>query len=346
MRAMSLLLLLATASDVASDDEWAALLAIVEKYRAGDTHVAIEGLIALGPDGPKHSRAGIKASARGHVAVDVRAAAMLHTDVAEVLSRINPRLSLQHLDLARAWAGAAAKSHPEFLRNWELAAGLLLVEQGAVGGNIRPALEHFERLCRDRPGDASVLTVAAWLDERIALAPASWDPRRDPAAEGPQRMKRHYLRRAEERLIAVLAIDPLAAEAALRLARIRLLREDRAAAKRLLEPLVAQRDASDRIAFLARLFLARIMEEENDTAHAASMYRDAITRIPSAASARLGLARLLHSSNDYRGANEVLGPVLADMPADTPADPWHEYLNVHLGNGVALRRMLRAEVQR
>jgi tetratricopeptide (TPR) repeat protein len=341
MRALSLLILFAVAPLEPAEQDWTAFEAAVALYRTGQTQAAMEALLRLGPDGLKQSAAAIQ---RGSTA-DPRAAAMLHTDSAEAFWRINRTTSLRHLDLARAWAESAAGTLQGFRPRWYLAAGLLLVERGSQDGNLDPAFDHFEAASRAMPHDIAILTATAWLMERMALAPAPRNLARGGQALLSRRMKQQYLIRASTWLEAALIVEPHAAEPALRLGRVKMLQGDREGARALLEPLLERRGVADRIAYLARLFVARLAEQD-DRPKAIALYRDAIARVPAASSARMGLARLLLSSNDHSGASEALMPVLRDAAATATADPWAEYLNANLDQARALRRMLRTEVQR
>ena len=123
MRIVPILLVLAAAQGVWAERQWAPFRAVLETYQAGETQRAIQLLLALGADSVKQSTMGVPAAACERVTVDVRAAAMLHTDTAEAFWHIDRRLSLQHVDLARAWANEADTEFPLFRRRWYLGAG-------------------------------------------------------------------------------------------------------------------------------------------------------------------------------------------------------------------------------
>jgi hypothetical protein len=325
---------------------WAPFRAILDRYRAGDTKGAVDALLALGPGGIEQSSLGVSPSARQRVTVDVRAAAMLHADAADAVWLLDRKAAVNHVTVGRGWADVAEKGAPAFRRRWYLGAGLLLVEHGSYEGNVEPAAHHFEDACELMPDDVPLLTVTAWLEERSALAPARWDLKRDQHASAPRRAKGVYLRRAEERLAAALRVDPMTVEAALRLGRVRTLLGSTADAKTVLEPLLARPDVAARDAYLARLFLARVLEIEGMRPRAIELYRDGVARMSLAPSARLGLARLLHAEGDARAAGEVLEPTLTDPAETSDEDPWMDYLVGHVQRGPRLREMLRKEVQR
>ncbi len=344
VRALSLLLVLAAAQSEAQSPA-SGYLAALDAYTTRHTSRAVEALLALGPEGLKQAKVGVAAVARDRLAVDVRAAAMLHTDVVDALWSADRKRALAHMDAARAWADVSEKVASPFRRRWYLAMGLLLVERGTLEGGLEPAFTHLEHACEVFPDDAPILTATAWLEERSALAPAVWNARRDPQALGPRRAKGLYLHRAVDRLSAAIQIDPAALEPALRLGRLRMLLGDRTEARKLLEPVLARRDLADRDAYMARLFLARAAEDDGDSARATELYRDAVARIPSAASARLGLARLLHMSGKAGAAGEMLAPSLGRSGGAPDEDPWFDYLVGHVRRGSRLREILRGEVQ-
>jgi tetratricopeptide (TPR) repeat protein len=315
---------------------------ILNGYRAGRTDTAVRALLSLGADAFRQARTALES--RSREGLDVRAAAMLHTDAADGVWFVDPDSAADHLGVAMAWADTT-EMPAAFRRHWYLAAGLLLVEQSAQEGQLQPAFNLFERACRMFPDDVPILTVMAWLEERAALTPAMWNISNDPNAERPRRLKRMFLDRAETRLRAALKAEPLAAEATLRFAQVRRLLGDSGDARRALEPLVARDDVAPRIAYLARLLLARVLEADGDVARAADLYRQAIDRLPSASSARMGLARLLHADGDAGQAAQVLRPALGAQTDPATQDPWREYLVGHAEEGPALREALRREVR-
>jgi tetratricopeptide (TPR) repeat protein len=343
MRAAGILFVLAAAT-AAQHEETAPYEAVVGAYRAGETAPAIERLLALGPGVLGDARRLLDLATRGTDTVDARAAAMLHTDAAEALTPINRNLAARHVSAAQGWADSAARAFPAFRPTWYLAAGLLLVEQGWVDGNVQAATDHFDRACREMPDDVPLLSAAGWLSEQKALAPVGWQRYRAHDPEHHDREKRKHLDEARDRVRAALDREPQAVQPALRLGRIALLRGEPAAARLVFEKLLTRHDVSDPAAYLARILLARILEQEQQAPQAMALYREAIARVPGAAAARMGLARLMYASGDTGGAREVLRPVLVDAAAEPIVDPWVEYLNGHIVHGRVLRRLLRAEV--
>lgn len=323
----------------------------LDMYAAGRYREALEELLASGAQG---LRAGasemerlneaaqkvqrLSESAQNQAAV----AAMLHTDAVDVLWRHDRSLAMRHLNLARRWAGLTSMAPGVFGRRWYLAAGLLLTEHGSRENDVGPALAHFDMACRAIEGDVPLLTTAAWLEERTALAPAVWNSRSDPFALRVRSEKTRYLEKASGRLVAALAVEPLAPQPALRLGRIRMVLGDVAGARSALEPLLERPELPPSDAYLTRLFLGRALEQSGETTRAGVMYGDAIARVPHAASARLALARLLYLDGDGGAAIDALDPAL--VARDGPDDPWAEYLVRNLEIGARLRDELRRAV--
>ena len=205
--------------------------ALVELYRDGRTAEAIEELLTLGRTQVRRTVDAVRGRDGGRAGPDAnpslnerlfRLAAMLHTDAAEALwSTGRQQDALFHVDIARQWAdveGATPSAPGSFRRRWYLAAGLLVFERGGWG----PALVYFDRACEALPDDAPLLTIAAWLHERFALAPVV-APGRETGLLDARRAKRRNLSEAARRLTAALAAEPSASEAALRLASVRTL---------------------------------------------------------------------------------------------------------------------------
>lgn len=91
----------------------------------------------------------------------------------------------------------------------------------------------------------------------------------------------------------------------------------------------AARDAGDaESAYLARLFLARVLDDASRPADAERAYREALSALPDAQAAALGLAELLARNGEAAGSRAILERALATRGADAAADPYTFY---HLG---------------
>ena len=293
----------------------------------------------------------------------VRAAAMLHTDTADALWPTDVGLALSHIEMARHWARFSETYLEEtwngsrFRRRWTLAAGLLLVERGAYEGSIEPAREYFDRASEDLSDDIPILTASAWLEQRVALAAvpiASAGPvplhnsgrgrlPSVPGRTGPVPAKQRFLASAAERVTSALEQDPDAVAPALRLGRIRTIQGRKDDGRQVLEVLVSRVSLSSADAYLAQLFLGRLLETENDLTRAADLYSDAIALLPGPRSARMALAQLRYAAGDARAAADLLEASLERGPLELDSDPWAEYLGAYLDLGPILRDELRAE---
>lgn len=350
----------------------------IAAYRTGDTEGGVAQLLMLGDEGlrfrwetrtkvrspavydpePLELRAGRQA---GDPTIDqARAGAMLHTDAIDALWSSDRSLALRHLTMARHWADFTATYLTEsdqgepFRRRWYLASGLLLAERGVRNGGVEQALDHLDTACALFPDDVPLATAAAWLDERAALAPVDrsafdqvglardpWDPRANPTRE-----RDRLLERAADRLVAALEATPSAVAPSLRLGRIESLRGHATESIERLTALVGRRDLDPDATYLAHLFLARALTERGELSEAQEHYRQAIQQVPRAQSAVLGLARLVGSTGDARGARDVLAPSLDPTTEGGTADPWIDYLVGYLDRASAVRTALRVAVQR
>jgi tetratricopeptide (TPR) repeat protein len=273
----------------------------------------------------------------------LRAAALLHTDTAAHLWPTSRPQALKHLDIARFWADEVGTL---FRPRWYLAAGLLLVNLGVEKRGVNEAIEFFDRACVAVPGDAPLLIASAWLNERTALAPGTWDQMpRDWVISGVIRGKRMYLEEAARRLTAALAADPSATEAALRLGRVRMLLGDTAKAQSVLSDVMNRPGILPAQAYLARLLLGRAREQAGDAAGAESLYRAAALLVPAAQSARMALADRRYASGDPPDAADAIESVLAAGADRDVRDPWNDYLIDHLARGEALLVALRGEAR-
>jgi cytochrome c-type biogenesis protein CcmH/NrfG len=267
---------------------------------------------------------------------------MLHTDAAHALWPTSRPRSLQLLNMARVWADTLGSP---FAPRWYLAAGLQLVNDGIeIGGGVNAALELFDRACRAFPADVPLLVAGAWVNERTALAPGTWQ--RMPAENMLPRLvheKQMFLDRAVHQLSAAVAADPSAIEARLRLGRVRLLFGDRARAERELSELVQRSELPPREAYLARLLLGSAREQAGDVAAAGALFREATRLVPGAPSASFRLAASQYTAGETAAAAEMIASIVSTAAVD---DPWREYLIGHLASGAALLDELRDEALR
>jgi len=351
----------------------AAYLAVVERYRSGDAGGAAEALLGWRPRDVASvvsdlvERGYFVGRARtlpGAIdVVTVEAAALLHAQVALVLSTVDEDDARDHLrfadDLVRIAeeaglrAGAADRSPPGGRppsahvtpRELDAAVAGLLLGKGA------PVLALYaaERGLDVAPRDGRLLLVAGCAHEYDSLLQAQYldAPFLAPARPNVQLLRDREMQRRSERLEAernramkrfteALLSAPDLGEARLRLGRLLAQEGDVGGAERLLEAVAAGPDRDPR--YLAELFLGGLSEQRSDLAGAEDHYRRSLLAVPQSQAARLALARVLGLSGRAGAARTlVLETLNAAWPRDPSADPWWLY---PVGNGPGAQRLL------
>ncbi len=322
--------------------------ALIEAYRSGDVDRTVAGVLAL-------DHAAVLAVANEYVKVAARrvpadpvldeqffrAAALLHTDAAfRCWGSWGDKECWSHLSVARRLVdvsdrGARAGS---FRRRWYAATALILTSHVVP----QDALEYFKDAVEKFPDDVPLLTAAGWFSERLAHSAAS----RSMSFGTAQAFRRRHLQSAARFLIAALGVDPQAAEASLRLARVEVSMGHSEPAEKRLAALVARDDVQSSFAYLARLMLGDIRERDGAADAAARLYRDAIDVIPTAQSARVALAHLLYAPGDSSGAAAVIEAFVTPKAKLDSNDPWAEYRVGYPVAGQVLLGELRQEVRR
>lgn len=340
----------------AAPSEWGKLpldyRQLADQYQQGGDEEAVKRLVAM--EGRLSGRIEsvlrkIPISTSAGDCAHFRVAAMLHLDAAELLlANGRADIARSELSIARQWAdlcdspGDTARS---FRRRWYVVAALMVIEQGLAAGNVEGARNYLNEACGHLRDDALLLTIAGWLNEQVAIAPV-------PLARGAAVNKRAvvdkliFLDAASAFLKRALDADPAAVEPALRRGRVLTLRGNRDEARGILSALVERRDLVATDAYLARLLLARVEEQSSDHARAAVLYEQAKAILPSAQSAALGAAFLQSAKGDSLAAGEAIATLLSATEPATTADPWFDYVSLHLRTADAIRKAMRAEVQR
>ena len=337
-------------SDYWFTDELAPYRELVGHYLDGDDGAAMAGVRAMAPSAvhalldrvrePDTRLTGTEAEPALNERL-FRTAAMLHLDVADLLrSRGLHRGAEEQVEIAVRWVNLSARE-PEpfgsFRRRWFLAAALLAFEHGGWQDGVT----FTDLACELLPDDVPLLTTAAWFNEGLALTPAGLE--RGGLAVA-QEWKRSRLLAAARRAAAALRVSPAAPEAALRLARVRMLLGQGESVRERLTDFVGRDWVPRAHAYLGRLLLGRLHLEAGETAEAERRFRDAMALDPVGQAARVALGRLLEQQGDRRAAATVLEPVLRGDPG-MAIDPWVDYL-LGTGNGPELRNALRREVRR
>ena len=340
-------------SDYWFTDELAPYRELLGEYREGDADAAVAGVRAMAPSAVHALLDRVREPDTRLTGTDAepalnerlfRTASMLHLDVAGLLrSRGLHRDAEAQVELAIRWLNLNARD-PEplgsFRRRWFLGAALLAFEHGGWQDGVT----FTDLACELLPDDVALLTTAAWFNEGLALAPADPVELERGGLGRMQERKRSRLLAAARRAGAALRVAPAAPEAALRLARVRMLLGQGESVREQLTGLAEREGVPRAHAYLGRLLLGRLHLEAGETAEAEARLRDAVAREPHGQSARVALGRLLEQQGDRRGAAAVLEPVLRG-DGGVAIDPWVDYL-LGLGNGPELREALRREVRR
>jgi tetratricopeptide (TPR) repeat protein len=321
--------------------------ALVDSYRTADADAAVKAareldrrrLLAFIDEYPLTGQRG----ARHHPWLDAaffRAASMLHADAAfHCWENWGAEDCGAHLDAGRRLVDVSETlAEPDsFRRRWYTATALILSRHTTPV----EALEYFQAAVEQLPDDVPLLTAAGWFAERLSRSAAPSDMN----VANARALRRRHEQRAVRFLAAALAVDPRAAEASIRLARVEASSKRDAALDRL-AALIARKDLEPSVAYLARLTLGNVREREGNRAEAERLYREAIALHPIPQSARIALAHLMYAAGDATGAADAIEPLLA--PNTTPAanDPWSDYQLAYPAVGQALLDQLRAEVRR
>jgi len=347
-----------TAGATSADERLVAYLALVERYRAGDSD-AVEALLGWRPKDVGSAVAEIEDRHDDVVpeedrpgAIDVltlEAAALLHAQAALALPgeddiRGHLQLAESLLELAEEAArrtDAGDRGPPEGrppdravtrLEFDTAVAGLLLLK-----GQPALALRTAERGLDIAPRDGRLLLTAGCAHEQYCLlegqsldVPFLAPPR--PSVRllrDTDRQRRSERLEAERRRAASLMAEALLAEpdlhaARLRLGRLRAQQGDAEGAERLLREVATGSDRETR--YLAEMFLGSLAEERSDLAGAEARFRRSLLTVPQSQAARLALARVLSLSGRGDAARTlVLETLSAAWPRDLAADPWWLY---------------------
>lgn len=131
------------------------------------------------------------------------------------------------------------------------------------------------------------------------------------------------LRQAAESYRRALKARPDLLEARLRLGRTLALLSELKPAVKELESVAGETDPG--LAYLARLFLGDLKEQQNDFAGAASEYRAALAVRPGSAVALLAIARAEEAGGERAAAQAALESLLVEPADDAQGDPWWSY---------------------
>jgi hypothetical protein len=222
------------------------------------------------------------------------------------------------------WSGERMADWPAvqtFVRRWYAAAVSRLqglVELQHMPGLITRGLTRF-------PGDPDLLLARGSLVEtRLALEQV--DTSLASVLYLPEIRRRwdDSLSEAEQDYEQAVRTVGFASEAAVRLARVRLLRGQRERARDVLDRVLAG-DVPVDIRYLACLFRAAVAERLGDLPAATRDYEAAMTQVPGAVTPMLALARLADEHNRSADARVWIERALT---SDTGIrDPWRRYVH-------------------
>ncbi len=207
-----------------------------------------------------------------------------------------------------------------FIRHWYGAAVARL--QGLVELRQTPLL--IARGLTRLPGDPDLLLARGSLVEtRLAMEQVDQSVASILYLPEVRQRWRTALSHAEEDYQQAIETAGFASEAAVRLARLRLLRGQRERARDLLDRVVAGKSRIE-IRYLAMLFRAAVAEQSGDMQAAARDYEAAVAAVPGAQTPMLALSRIADEQNRLTEARDW---VERAMTSNTHLpDPWRVYI--------------------
>jgi tetratricopeptide (TPR) repeat protein len=220
---------------------------------------------------------------------------------------------------------------PSAASDWERELGL----SNAARGDSGLAARVLDAACRKFPRDGALQLARGSVYESRASLPASrvaigplvvvtggialWENTLTTARAARDR-QRAIARDSLERALAIL---PESAEARVRLAHLRLLDGEAAAAAHLLLEVLGDVAAPRRDAYLARLLLGRVRQKQDRLEEGAALYEEAASIVPSAQSAFAALVDLARRRGDIEGTARATARMLAAPRVED--DPWVHY---------------------
>jgi len=275
----------------------------------------------------------------------LRAAAMLHTDVAiEALKQHKEMVLEYHLGLADGWFTLAdnRKSEPGSLRSqWNVAVGRLLLTWGELAMAERILAKVDARI----PNAPQLLLIYGTSRETQAMrlfVPSSGNVDAPAFTSGP---RNQALEAATTIFQHAIAAEPKLTEARVRLAHVHILRKDDAQAEKLLTEVLAGQPPAQ-LRYLADMMLGGIRERQGQLNPAAQLYADAFRASPGGQSAYLAIAHVYQKAGQPNEAATVLDRLFNLRIDNAAADPWWTYSMGLDANIDARFNDLRAEIRK
>jgi hypothetical protein len=226
-----------------------------------------------------------------------------------------------------------------FVRGWYSAAAARL--QALVELRLLPAL--VARGLVRFPDDPDLLLArGSFVETRLALARVDASLAAIVYPSDVRQRWRDELADAERDYERAAKAGGAASEAAVRLARVRLLKGEAARARELLDGVIAAGPA-DELRYLALLLRAAAAEHAGDSGSAARDYEAAAAAFPGAQTAMLALAR---AADERNRPSDARAWVARALQSDSAADPWRRYIQAQAWqNGPRMARLRDLEVR-
>ncbi len=208
----------------------------------------------------------------------------------------------------------------DFIRRWYAAAVSRL--QGLVELRLLPAL--VARGLVRFPADPDLLLArGSFVETRLALAQVDASLASILYSSEIRQRWRDELRDAERDYEQAVRTSGFASEAALRLARVRLLTGQHERARDLLDRILSG-DVPKQIRYLALLFRGAAAEQSGGVQAAARDYEAAVDTIPGTQAPMLALSRIADEHNQPSAAREWVDRALTSHAR--AVDPWRRYI--------------------
>lgn len=247
-----------------------------------------------------------------------RPIAAFAVEAARTLETQSPATVCQMINSARArWITPGVKT--EFARRWHLAAVATLLRNDCHESADQAAVAGLG----DFPGEARL---------RLARAVVAEQQLSETFADGKQPSGRE-LRDAETRFKIAMALPPVAAEAALRWARVNALLGRHEEAIALTSAAASSTDS--RLRYLAHLFRGWSLAALGKFDEADAEYASALAIVPNAQTATLGRAAAAFRQRDPARADQLVSSLIARPSAAD--DPWWSYV---MGDGDAADQLI------
>jgi tetratricopeptide (TPR) repeat protein len=262
---------------------------------------------------------------------------MLHTDAAETLLAARQfDAMMRQLGFGRAFVRIVEPSAKTLAVRWFVAVSRRL----RLAGLVSPWAGDFLYGARaDIPDSAAILFESGVVAELSAAGASTLNVTRTAevsphigAAQPPaaanlerQRFYRTMLNDGARWFDQAMSLDSTNRWAPLHLARLQLALDRRAEAIPLLQRIIAA-TADDAPAYVARVFLASVREQEGSTEDALRLYKGAIQTWPTAQSAYFASSLTLFRAGRTEEARQRLVAATTPPAGRGPDDPWWRYL--------------------